>query len=54
MQTLHLVDFLAKNGPTSSVNAFKENIYEFRNFDSYTLVADGLDRGESSKFHMTK
>lgn len=47
-QALHLTDFLLKYGPTSLVNALKENLYEFRNFDNYTLVVDGVDRGESS------
>jgi hypothetical protein len=46
-QTLHLADFLLKYGPSSLVAALKENIYDFRNFDSYSLVADGVDRGES-------
>lgn len=32
------------------VNTLKENIYEFRNFDNYTLVVEGIDRGESSIF----
>jgi hypothetical protein len=45
---LHLTDFLLKYGPTTLVSALKENIYEFRNFDNYTLVLDGIDRGESS------
>jgi hypothetical protein len=47
-QALHLTDFLLKYGPSSLVNALKENVYEFRNFDSYTLVLEGIDRGESS------
>ncbi len=42
---MHLTDFLLKYGPTSLVNALKENIYEFRNFDNYTLVQEGIDRG---------
>ena len=51
IQALHLADFLLKYGPTSLVNSLKENIYEFRNFDNYTLMADGVDRGESSILH---
>ena len=45
IQALHLSDFLLKYGPTSLVNALKENIYEFRNFDNYTLITEGVDRG---------
>jgi hypothetical protein len=37
-----------KYGPTSITTALKENIYEFRNFDNYTLNTEGVDRGESS------
>ena len=49
MQTLHLIDFLIKYGPTAVVDSFKENVYEFRKMDDFNARSGGIDQGESSK-----
>lgn len=54
IKTLHLVDFLIKYGPTSLIDNFKENVYEFRKLDDYTNMSDGIDRGESGMSFNTK
>jgi hypothetical protein len=53
-ETLHLIDFLIKYGPTSIVDNFKENVYEFRKLDDYSHKSGSIDQGESSKIVITQ
>lgn len=45
LKTLHLVEFLLKNGPSSVISSFKYDIYHFRSFSDYQHYSDGVDRG---------
>jgi hypothetical protein len=50
IESLSLTDFILKNGSSAAVEDIKSELYLFKTFDTFSCVADGVDRSEASTF----
>lgn len=48
IQSLSLVEFILKNGSSTAVEDLKGELYLFKTFETFSCVADGVDRSEAS------
>lgn len=51
-KAINLMDYLAKNGSPRCVGEFKDEMYQLRTLQDFSLYEQNIDRGASSKMRL--